>query len=93
MLGPVTRAEDVLPLADYFGLRELRVLLEKQQEKEAEERGKMISCIEDSVEKLEEVLQHVETEIVALNEKLDDIKVEVGERKHKDWFCVIVTLW
>ena len=79
MLGPVTRAEDVLPLADYFGLRELRVLLEKHQEKEAEEKGKMITCIEESVGKLEEVLQHVECEISAVNDKLEDFKIEVGD--------------
>ena len=78
VLGPDTRATDVLPVADYFGLQELRVLLERHQEKEVEERLKMTSCIEESVEKLEAVLQCVECEVSALNEKLEDLKIEVG---------------
>ena len=78
VLGPDTKATDVLPVADYFGLQDLRVLLEKHQEKEAEERIKMTSCIEESVEKLEAVLQCVECELSALNEKLEDLKIEVG---------------
>ena len=78
VLGPDTKATDVLPVADYFGLQELRVLLERHQEKEAEERLKMTSCIEESVEKLEAVLQCVECEVSALNEKLEDLKIEVG---------------
>ena len=77
ILGGV-KAEDVLPLADYFGLSELRTLLEKQQEKETEEQGKLITVIEESVEKLEEVLQHVEGELTGINDKLEDFKVEVG---------------
>ena len=78
VLGPNTKATDVLPVADYFGLQDLRVLLERHQEKEAEERLKMTSCIEESVEKLEAVLQCVECEVSALNEKLEDLKIEVG---------------
>jgi len=78
VLGPDTKATDVLPVADYFGLQELRVLLERHQEKEAEERLKMTSCIEESVEKLEAVLQCVECEVSALNEKLEDLKIEMS---------------
>ena len=54
------------------------MLLERHQAKEAEERLKMTSCIEESVEKLEAVLQCVECEVSALNEKLEDLKIEVG---------------
>ena len=78
ILGSDVRAEDVFPVADYFGLPELRTLLEKHQENETEKEGKLISCIEESVEKLEEVLQHVECEISAINDKLEDFKIEVG---------------
>ena len=78
VLGPGTKSSDVLPVADYFGLQDLRVLLERHQAKEAEERLKMTSCIEESVEKLEAVLQCVECEVSALNEKLEDLKIEVG---------------
>ena len=78
IIGKDVRAEDVLPVADYFGLPELRTLLEKHHEKETEKEGKLVSCIEESVEKLEEVLQHVECEISATNDKLEDFKIEVG---------------
>ena len=78
ILGSDVQAEDVLPVADYFGLPELRTLLEKHHEKETEKEGKLISCIEESVEKIEEVLQHVECEISAINDKLEDFKIEVG---------------
>jgi len=78
ILGSGVRAEDVLPVADYFGLSELRALLEKQQEKATEEQGKLVTAIEDGVEKLEEVLQHVEGEITGINDKLEDFKVEMS---------------
>ena len=81
ILGDV-KAEDVMPVADYFGLSELRTLLEKQQEKAVEEQGKLVTAIEDGVEKLEEVLQHVEGEITGINDKLEDFKVEVGGFYH-----------
>ena len=65
-LAPL-RAEDVLPVADYFGLPELRKLLEKQHEKKTEKEGKLVSCIEESVEKLGDMrfcsMLHVECEI------------------------------
>ena len=80
-----TKVDDVFPVADYFGLQDLRDLLENHKEKEAEEKGKLITCIEDSVEKIEEVLQHVECEISAINEKMEDFKIEV--RFHEVSFC------
>ena len=95
ILGSGVRAEDVLPVADYFGLSELRTLLEKQQEKATEEQGKLVTAIEDSVEKLEEVLQHIEGEITGINDKLEDFKVEVGEFNHYFvclWLFVKLTL-
>ena len=79
ILGKDVRPEDVFPVADYFSLPKLRTLLEDYQAKEAEEKGKMITCIEESVGKLEEVLQHVECEISAVNDKLEDFKIEVGD--------------
>ena len=79
ILGSEVKAEDVLPVADYFGLSELRTLLEKQQETEEEVQGKLVTAIEEGVEKLEEVLQHIEGELTGINDKLEDFKVEVGE--------------
>ena len=79
ILGRKVKAEDVLPVADYFGLSELRTLLEKKQETEDEAQGKLITAIEEGVEKLEEVLQHIEGEFTGINDKLEDFKVEVGE--------------
>lgn len=78
IFGSDVQAEDVLPVADYFGLPELRTLLERHHEKETEKEGKIISCIEESVEKIEEVLQHVECEFSAINDKLEDFKVEMS---------------
>jgi len=78
ILGKDVRPEDVFPVADYFSLPKLRTLLEDYQAKEAEEKGKMITCIEESVGKLEEVLQHVECEISAVNDKLEDFKIEMS---------------
>ena len=54
-------------------------MLEKQQETEEEVQGKLITAIEEGVEKLEEVLQHIEGEFTGINDKLEDFKVEVGE--------------
>ena len=88
VLGPDTKATDVLPVADYFGLQDLRVLLERHQAKEAEERLKMTSCIEESVEKLEAVLQCVECELSALNEKLEDLKIEVITGKLESYLAL-----
>jgi len=77
MLGEV-KAEEVIPLADYFGLEELQGLLSKQMIKEAESLAKMSTCIEDGVDRLEDALQQVQCEISGVQEKLDDIKIEVA---------------
>lgn len=77
ILGDV-KPDDVLPVADYFGLSELRTLLEKRRELMNEEQGRYIECIEGSVEKLEEVLQQIESEIAGINEKMEDFKVEMS---------------
>jgi len=77
MLGEV-KAEDVMPLADYFGLEELQGLLSKHMVKEAESNSKLISCIEDTVDRLEDVLTQVQCELNGVQEKLDDIKIEVA---------------
>ena len=76
ILGDV-KPEDVLPIADFFGLSELRNLLEKRRVAMNEEAGRYIECIEGSVEKIEEVLQQIESEIAGINEKMEDFKVEV----------------
>merc|ERR1719219_673721 len=77
ILGDV-KVTDVFPVADYFGLKDLREELEKQVEKERDEEARMVTCIEDCVERLEEVLQHLECELSGINEKMEDIKIEVS---------------
>ena len=74
------KVEEVFPVADYFGLKDLREQLESRMEKEKEEQGKMATCVEESVERLEEVLQHIEVELNGINEKLEDFKIEVCHR-------------
>ena len=44
------------------------------------EKGRMVTCVEESVERLEEVLQHIEVELNGINEKLEDFKIEVCHR-------------
>merc|ERR1719219_2500327 len=73
-----TKVEEVFPVADYFGLKDLREQLESQMDKEKEEQGKMVTCVEESVERLEEVLQHIEVELNGINDKLEDFKIEVS---------------
>merc|ERR1719369_2001902 len=77
MLGQV-KVEDVLPLADYFGLEELQGLLSKQILKEAEAQDKMVTCVEDGVDRLEDVMQQVQCELSGVQEKMEDIKIEVA---------------
>lgn len=77
ILGDV-KVDDVLPVTDYFGLSELRELLESHRDKENEEKGRLICVIEDSVEKLDEVLQQVECELTNINEKLETFNTEMS---------------
>ena len=55
---------DETPATDIWGL-------------ERDEEARMVTCIEDCVERLEEVLQHLECELSGINEKMEDIKIEV----------------
>ena len=71
------KVEEVFPVADYFGLKDLREQLENHVDKEREEQGKMVTCVEESVERLEEVLQHIEVELNGINDKLEEFKIEV----------------
>jgi len=77
MLG-IVKAADVMPLADYFGLEELQGLLAKHMAKEDEANSKLVSCIEESVDRLEDVLQQVQCEINGVQDKMEDIKIEVA---------------
>lgn len=72
------KVQDVLAVADYFGLKDLKDELERQVEREKNEESRLVTCIEESVERLEEVLQHIECELSGINDKLDDIKIEVS---------------
>ena len=37
----------------------------------------MLTCIEDAVDRLEDVLQQVQCELSGVQEKMEDIKIEV----------------
>lgn len=78
MLGDV-KPEDVLPSADYFGLKELKRLLERQIRVDSKEKGKILTCIEQSVEGLEEVLQRQGCELSGIKERMGQMKVEVSQ--------------
>ena len=41
--------------------------------------SKLLTCMEDGVERLEYVLEQVSSEINAVQDKIDDIKIEVLE--------------
>ena len=45
---------------------------------ELDANSKMIGCIEDSVDRIEDVLQQVHCELNGVQDKMEDIKVEVG---------------
>ena len=81
MLGDV-KPEDVLPSADYFGLKELKRLLERQIRVDSKEKGKILTCIEQSVEGLEEVLQRQGCELSGIKERMGQMKVEVRSQSY-----------
>ena len=45
---------------------------------DAESHDKMVTCVEDAVDRLEDVLQQVQCELSGVQEKMEDIKIEVG---------------
>ena len=47
--------------------------------KEEEASSKLVGCIKESVERLEDVLQQVQCEINGVQEKMEDIKIEVKQ--------------
>ena len=71
-------AGDVLPAADYFGLPELRLLLERRVRQENKKKSKMVASLERALEKVEEVFQSMDCAITGINEKLGEIKEEVS---------------
>jgi len=77
MLGD-SKPEDVLPLADFFGLEDLQNILTKYILKKDEMNSKLLTCMEDGVDRLEYVLEQVSSEINAVQDKMDDIKIEVA---------------
>jgi len=77
MLGQV-KAENVVPLADYFGLDELNDVLMRQEEKDVEESSKLVTVLEEAVDRIEDVIQQLPSEISNCVDKLDDIKIEVA---------------
>jgi len=77
MLGD-SLAEDILPLADYFGLQDLQTVLTKHILKKDEMNSKLLTCMEDGVDRLEYVLEQVSSEINGVQDKMDDIKIEVA---------------
>lgn len=71
-------AGDVLPAADYFGLPELRLLLERRVRQENKKKSRMVVSLERALEKVEEVFQSMDCAITGINEKLGEIKEEVS---------------
>ena len=45
---------------------------------EVDANSKIIGCIEDSVDRMEDVLQQVQCELNGVQDKMEDIKIEVG---------------
>ena len=72
------RMEDVFPVADYFGLGELRELLAANKESEENKEARWQNCVEGCTDRIEEVLQNIESEFTSLNEKMEDVKMEVS---------------
>ena len=49
--------------------------------KEEKASSKLVGCIEESVDRLEDVLQQVQCEINGVQDKMEDIKIEVENSK------------
>jgi len=77
MLGE-SKPEDVIPVADYFGLDNLHGLLAKRKLMESESNAKILTCVEDGVDRIEDVIQQVQNELSGVQDKLEDIKIEVS---------------
>ena len=69
---------DVLPAADYFCLPELRLLLERRIRLENKKNNRVVVSLERASEKVEEVLQSMDCSLTGINQKLGEIKEEVG---------------
>jgi hypothetical protein len=77
MLGPA-KPEEVVPVADYFGLGDLNTALQAHIAKEEEKGSALVEAMEGGVERLEEALQEVRGELGNFVDKLDDINIEVA---------------
>jgi len=78
MLGPDTRADEVAPVADFFGLDDLNIQLTKYNRAEGEKAQALVESLENCTERLEDVLQQIQGGLHDCVEKLDDINQEVA---------------
>jgi hypothetical protein len=76
ILGPA-KPEEVVPVADYFGLGDLNTALQAHIAKE-EKGSALVKVMERGVKRLEEALQEVRGELGNFVDKLDDINIEVA---------------
>jgi len=77
MLGNIG-AEEVVPVADFFHVTDLSDALGDHLRKEEEERDAKAEVLENSTDRMENVLERVHGELNSCAEKLDDIKMEVA---------------
>jgi len=77
MLGGIG-AEEVVPVADFFHVTDLSDALGEHLRKEEEQRDAKAEVLENSTDRMENVLERVHGELFSCAEKLDDIKMEVA---------------
>ena len=78
MMGPNTKPEEVVPVADFFGLNDLNLELKNYISKEEEKSGALVESLENCIEGLKEVLQEIQIGVEDRAEKLDEIKLEIA---------------
>jgi len=78
MLPPAVRPEEVVPVADFFGVVSLQEALQQQMEREEEKAAAVSEAADTAAERIEDALQQVQGEVSNVVDKLDDIKMEVA---------------
>ena len=68
----------MVPVADFFHVTDLSDALSEHLRKEEEQRDAKAEVLENSTDRMENVLERVHGELYSCAEKLDDIKMEVA---------------
>ena len=68
----------MVPVADFFHVTDLSDALGEHLRKEEEQRDAKAEVLENSTDRMENVLERVHGELFSCAEKLDDIKMEVA---------------